>query len=186
MICLKNVLRSGYFINPLTAVPAKTSRTRIHCFKTLQLSQSCEQCFNCQLWALSRKVSAFLRGQLLHLWLPHSQLSWNMLLFYWSIWSTLSKCSGYTSHAVNCTALLKVFKVFRLAQIFAKNFAQMKTWEKPPIKAKYLVALHYQSVYSYGMQSSLRFVHWLKTVWAFHWCAACWNCSSDFDERRKR
>ena len=35
--------------NPLTAVQANTGRTRLHCFKTLQLSQSCKHCLNCQL-----------------------------------------------------------------------------------------------------------------------------------------
>ena len=34
--------------NPLTAVPANTGRTRLHCFKTLQLSQSRKHCLNCQ------------------------------------------------------------------------------------------------------------------------------------------
>ena len=36
------------------------------------------------------------------------------------------------------------------------EFAQIKTWEKPPIKEKYLVTLTDQSVYSHGIQSSLR------------------------------
>ena len=44
-----------FYFNPLTAVSAKTSRTRLHCLKTLQLSQSFEHCLNCQLWAWSRK-----------------------------------------------------------------------------------------------------------------------------------
>ena len=35
-------------VNPLTAVLAKTGRTRLLCFKTLQLSQSREHCLNCQ------------------------------------------------------------------------------------------------------------------------------------------
>ena len=39
---------------------------------------------------------------------------------------------------------------------FCSEFAQIKTWEKPPIKGKYLVRLRDQSVYSRGMQSSLR------------------------------
>ena len=36
------------------AVPPKTGRTRLHCFKTLQLSQSFKHWFKCQLWALRR------------------------------------------------------------------------------------------------------------------------------------
>ena len=47
------------FLNPLAVVPAKTHRTRPHCFKTLQLSQSHERCLNCQLWALRRKSFKF-------------------------------------------------------------------------------------------------------------------------------
>ena len=62
------------------AMPAKTGRTRLHCFETLQLSQSREYCLNCQLWALSResfklgypinakKVSAF----------------WNITIWIWT------------------------------------------------------------------------------------------------------
>ena len=38
-------------INPLMALRAKTSRPRLHCFKTLQLFQFA--CLNCQLRALS-------------------------------------------------------------------------------------------------------------------------------------
>ena len=38
---------------------------------------------------------------------------------------------------------------------FWSEFAQIKTWEKPPIKAKYLVTLRDQSVYSHGIKSSL-------------------------------
>ena len=33
----------------MKALPAKTGRTRLHCFKTLQLFQSREHCLNCQL-----------------------------------------------------------------------------------------------------------------------------------------
>ena len=47
-------LPSDYNFNLLTAVPAKTGHTRLHCFKTLQLSQSREHCLKCQLWALGR------------------------------------------------------------------------------------------------------------------------------------
>ena len=39
---------------------------------------------------------------------------------------------------------------------FCTEFAQIKTWVKPPIKDKYLVTLSDQSVYSHGIQSSLR------------------------------
>ena len=42
-------LPSDYNFNLLTAVPAKTGHTRLHCFKTLQLSQSREHCLKCQL-----------------------------------------------------------------------------------------------------------------------------------------
>ena len=87
---------------------------------------------SCEHWV--EKSALFLRGQLLHLWLPQSQLSWNMLLFYWSIWSTLSKCSGYTSHAVNRTALFKVFTVFRLAQIFSQYLHKLKPGRNLPSK----------------------------------------------------
>ena len=38
-----------YNVNPLTALPAKNGRTRLYCFKTLQLFQSRENCLNCQL-----------------------------------------------------------------------------------------------------------------------------------------
>ena len=37
---------------------------------------------------------------------------------------------------------------------FCSEFAQIKTWAKPPIKRKYLVTLRDQSVYYHGMQSS--------------------------------
>ena len=43
-------------IKPLTAVPAKPGRTGLHCFKTLQLSQSREYCLNCQLWVYVLKI----------------------------------------------------------------------------------------------------------------------------------
>ena len=51
-------------LNPLTAVPAKTSRTRLHCFKILQLPQSPKTGLNCQLWELSRM--SFKLGYLLN------------------------------------------------------------------------------------------------------------------------
>ena len=51
-------------LNPLTAVTAKTSRTRLHCFKILQLPQSLKNGLNCQLWALSRM--SFKLGYLLN------------------------------------------------------------------------------------------------------------------------
>ena len=44
---------------------------------------------------------------------------------------------------------------FSTCTVFCSEFAQIKTWEKPPIKRKYLVTLRDQSVYSRGMQSSL-------------------------------
>ena len=44
---------------------------------------------------------------------------------------------------------------FSTRTAFCSEFAQIKTWEKPPIKAKYLVTLRDQSVYSHGMQFSL-------------------------------
>ena len=40
--------------NLLMAVPLKTDHTRLHCFKTLQLSQLFKHRFKCQLWALRR------------------------------------------------------------------------------------------------------------------------------------
>ena len=54
-----------------------------------------------------------------------------------------------------CQNQIKVFAVFWFAQIFAQNLHKLKTWEKPPIKAKYLVTLRDQSVYSHGIKSSL-------------------------------
>ena len=51
-------------LNPLMAVTAKTSRTRLHCFKILQLPQSPKTGLNCQLWALSRM--SFRLGYLLN------------------------------------------------------------------------------------------------------------------------
>ena len=45
---------------------------------------------------------------------------------------------------------------FSTCKDFCSEFAQIKTWEKPPIKGKYLVTLRDQSVYYHGMQSSLR------------------------------
>ena len=41
--------------NPLTPNAPISARTRLHCFKKLQLSQSCEHWFNYQLWPFTRK-----------------------------------------------------------------------------------------------------------------------------------
>ena len=68
---------------------------------------------------------------------------------------------GFKSHAIGEYAIglsksNQSFHGLSTCTEFWSEFAQLKTWEKPPIKEKYLVTLRDQSVYSRGMQSSLR------------------------------
>ena len=67
---------------------------------------------------------------------------------------------GFKSHvigeyAIGLSKSNQSLHGFSTCTAFCSEFAQIKTWEKPPIKAKYLVTLHDQSVYSHGMQFSL-------------------------------
>ena len=67
---------------------------------------------------------------------------------------------GFKSHAIGEYAIglsksNQSLHGFSTCTAFCSEFAQIKTWEKPPIKAKYLVTLRDQSVYSHGMQCSL-------------------------------
>ena len=68
---------------------------------------------------------------------------------------------GFKSHAIGEYAIglsksNQSFHGLSTCTEFWSEIAQLKTWEKPPIKEKYLVTLRDQSVYSRGMQSSLR------------------------------
>ena len=50
--------RNGHIVlclNPLTPDVPVSARTRLHCFKKLQLSRSHEHCLNYQLWSFTRK-----------------------------------------------------------------------------------------------------------------------------------
>ena len=67
---------------------------------------------------------------------------------------------GFKSHpigeyAVGLSKSNQSLHGFSTCKDFCSEFAQIKTWEKPPIKGKYLVTLRDQSVYYHGMQSSL-------------------------------
>ena len=70
----------------------------------------------------------------------------------WLIKSFLAVSSRMrlVSTQLACQNQIRVFTVFRLAQIFAQNLHKLK-----PVKAKYLVTLRDQSVYSHGIKSSL-------------------------------
>ena len=66
---------------------------------------------------------------------------------------------GFKSHvigeyAIGLSKSNQSLHGFSTCTAFCSEFAQIKTWEKPPIKAKYLVTLHDQPVYSHGMQFS--------------------------------
>ena len=67
---------------------------------------------------------------------------------------------GFKSHligeyAIGLSKSNQSLHGFSTCKDFCLEFAQIKTWEKPPIKGKYLVTLRDQSVYYHGMQSIL-------------------------------
>ena len=86
---------------------------------------------------------------------------------------------GFKSHAIGeyANGLSKSNQSlhgFSTCTDFCSEFAQIKTWEKPPIKGKFII-----------LECNPLFVHWLETVWAVHWHTACWKCSSHIEERKK-